>query len=235
MDACVHRRSPLRTEWRPIEQQVRDPDATSVNGLRNDIPIQQRAPLFLLARRACASNSLASSCYRASMVMPALAFALCVASIAQNLDSNSAQFSGLHFSAEDEGVKNAVPIPEDVWSLLKQDDDVREVLKRQSPTVKTLPREWFSAAFVHLHQANENDLVVQAEGPMMGANMTEFWVFRRDVTRSQLVLKIPAHDLLIRETESGGYKIIEASAITAATHVSTLTYKFDGNHYALSR
>jgi hypothetical protein len=169
------------------------------------------------------------------MVIPVLAFTLCIASVAQNLDSNPVQFSGLHFSAEDEGVKNAVPIPEDVWSLLKQDDDVLEVLKHQSPPVKTPPRTWFSAALVHLHGAIGNDLVVQGEGPMMGANVTEFWVFAETSRGPKLVLRIPAHDLLIRETESGGYRIIEASAITATAHVSTLTYKFDGNHYVLSR
>ena len=169
------------------------------------------------------------------MVIPVLAFTLCIASVIQNLDSNPVQFSGLHFSAEDEGVKNAVPIPEDVWSLLKQDGDVLEVLKHQSPTATTPPRTWFSAAFVHLHGAIGNDLVVQGEGPMMGANVTEFWVFAETSRGPKLVLRIPAHDLLIRETESGGYRIIEASAITAAAHVSTLTYKFDGNHYVRSR
>jgi hypothetical protein len=101
--------------------------------------------------------------------------------------------------------------------------------------VKTPANTWFSAAFVHLHGAIGNDLVVQGEGPMMGANVTEFWVFAETARGPKLVLKVPAHDLLIRETESGGYRIIEASAITAATHVSTLTYRFDGNHYVLSR
>ena len=70
---------------------------------------------------------------------------------------------------------------------------------------------------------------------MMGANVTEFWVFAETSRGPKLVLRIPAHDLLIRQTESGGYRIIEASAITAAAHVSTLTYKFDGNHYVRSR
>jgi hypothetical protein len=169
------------------------------------------------------------------MVIPVLAFTLCIASVAQNLDANPVHFSGMHFSAEDEGVKNAVPIPEDVWALLKQDDDVPEVLKHQNPTAKSSPRTWFSAAFVHLHQAIGNDFVVQGEGPMMGANMTGFWVFSETSRGPKLVLKISAHDLLIRDTKSGGYRIIEASAVTAATHVSTLTYKFDGDHYVLSR
>lgn len=156
------------------------------------------------------------------MLIPVLAFTLCIASVTQNLDSNPEQSSDLHFSAEDEGVKNAVPTPDGVWSLLKQDDDVREALQNQNSTVKTPPRTWVSAAIVHLHEASENDLVVQGQGPMMGANVTEFWVFAETSHGPKLVLKIPAHDLLIREARSGGYKIIEASAITAATHVSNV-------------
>jgi hypothetical protein len=52
--------------------------------------------------------------YPASMLIPVLAFTLCIASVAQNLDSNPEQSSDLHFSAEDESAKNAVPIPDGV-------------------------------------------------------------------------------------------------------------------------
>ena len=76
--------------------------------------------------------------------------------------------------------------------------------------------------------------MVQGEGAMMGANVTEFWVFAETPRGSRLVLKAPAHDLVIRDIASGGYKIIEASAVIAG-HVSTLTYKFDGNQYILYR
>jgi hypothetical protein len=168
------------------------------------------------------------------MFIPVLAVALSVASISPNSNANMSRSSDQHFSAEDDCVKNAVPIPGDVWSVLKQDTDVQEVLQHQNPPLKVLPRTWFCAAVVHLHGTSENDLVVQAEGEMRGANVTEFWVFAGAPQGLKLVLKIPAHDLMIRDIESGGYKIIEASAATAV-RVSTLIYKFDGHQYILYR
>jgi hypothetical protein len=156
------------------------------------------------------------------MLMTVLTVALSIA---------SASFDQ-HFSAEDDGVKNAVPIPDGVWSLLKHDTDVQKVLENQSPALKAPPRAWFSATVVHLHGESGNDLVVQGEGQMMGANVTEFWVFAETPRGPKLVLKVPAHDMVIRDAESGGYKVIEASAVIAG-RVSTRTYKFDRNQYNL--
>jgi hypothetical protein len=168
------------------------------------------------------------------MLIPVLAVALSVASVLSNSDANMLRSSDRHFSAEDDCVENAVPIPGEVWSVLKQDTDVQEVLRYQNPPLKVLPKTWFCAAVVHLHRTSGNDLVVQAEGKMTGANVTEFWVFAASPQGPKLVLKIPAHDLVIRDIESGGYKIIEASAVTAR-HVSTSIYKFDGHKYILYR
>jgi hypothetical protein len=150
------------------------------------------------------------------------------------LSHKSFQSSALHFSAEDEVVKNAVPIPDEVWSLLMEDIDVRDVLQHQTPPLSVPPKNWFSATFVHLHEQRENDLAVQGEGPMMGANVTEFWVFAATERGPKLVLKVPAHDLVLRNRVSNGYRVIEASAITAS-RVSTLTYSFDGSHYVPTR
>jgi hypothetical protein len=48
----------------------------------------------------------------------------------------------------------------------------------------------------------------------------------------ELLLKVSAHDLVIRDIESSGDKIIEASAVIAG-NVSTLIYKFNGSQYIL--
>jgi hypothetical protein len=167
------------------------------------------------------------------MLKAILCIALCIAAFASNL--NPLRHADLHFSAEDDSVKNAVPIPGDIWSLLKQDADVSDAAQNQTPPTKSPPRAWFSAARVHLHGSSANDLVVMGRGPIRGANMTTFWVFADTLRGRKLVLKLPAHDLVIRDAESDGYKIIDASAVIGAAHVSTLTYKFDGNHYILSR
>ncbi|WP_433963965.1 hypothetical protein [Tunturiibacter gelidiferens] len=177
------------------------------------------------------TNIKTALCHCAFMLLPKLAVALSIAVVSANPGTNPLQSSDLHFSAEDVDVKDAVPISDEIWSLLKEDIDVRDQLQRQNAPLKD-PKNWFSAAVVHLHKANEYDLVVQGEGPMMGANVTEFWVFAETKRGPKLVLKAPAHDLLLRNHVSNGYRIIEASAVTAL-RVSTLTYTFDGNHYVL--
>jgi hypothetical protein len=168
------------------------------------------------------------------MFMPVLVTMLSIASILPNSESNLLRSSDLHFSAEDAGVKNSVSIPNGVWLLLKQDADVQEVLENQNPPLKAPPRTWFSAVAVHLGGANGDVLVVQGESQMMGANVTEFWVFGEAPPGPKLLLKVSAHDLVIRDVESGGDKIIEASAVIAG-HVSTLIYKFNGSQYILYR
>jgi hypothetical protein len=193
------------------------------------------APFVEVGTDAVASSRARTTfCYRAVVLIFVLAVALSIASTSPISGLKLLLSSDQHFGAEDDAVNNAVPIPGGVWSLLKQDADVQEVLQHQNPPLKAPPRTWFSAAVIHLHGASGNDLVVQGEGRLMGANVTEFWVFTETPRGPKLVLKIPAHDLAIRDIESGGYKIIEASAVIAG-HVSTLTYKFDGNQYILYR
>jgi hypothetical protein len=168
------------------------------------------------------------------MFLPVLAVVLSVAQISQNPDSGWLRAADLHFSAEDFSVKNAVPIPDGIWSLLKQDTGVRELLQNRNPPLGDPPRAWFSATVAHLHGASENDLVVQAEGELSGANVTDFWVFAETPHGPRQVLKTSGHDLVIRNLKSDGYKIIEARAVIAG-HVSTLTYKFNGSQYILYR
>jgi hypothetical protein len=167
------------------------------------------------------------------MLIGLLSIALCIVSVASNAAVNALHHADLHFSAEN-SVKNAVPVPEAIWSLLKEDADVREVEERETPPIRNPPRNWFSAARVHLHTPRANDFIVQGEGPLMGANLSTFWVFGDTASGAKLLLKIPAHDLVIRDAESNGYKVIEASAVIAAAHVVTLTYKFNGERYLLS-
>ena len=72
------------------------------------------------------------------MLIPVLAVALNIASASSN-SPNLLRASDPHFSAENDGVKNAVPIPDGVWSLLKQDADVQRALDYQSPPLKAPP------------------------------------------------------------------------------------------------
>lgn len=165
------------------------------------------------------------------MLKAILSLALCIVAVTWNL--NPLQHADLHFSAEDDSVKNPVPIPEAIWLILQDDADVQTIEQHQTPPIRNPPRSWFSAARVHLHGSSANDLVVQGVGSIAGANVSTFWVFADTGRGPTLLLKTPAHDLVIRDAESNGYKVIEASAVIAAAHVVTLTYHFDGELYRL--
>jgi hypothetical protein len=134
------------------------------------------------------------------------------------------------FSAEDEGVKHPVVIPEPVLAILCNDERVRNELKYEKITPDHLPTSWFSAAEVHLSKPSERDLIVVAQGPLMGANVDVFWVFTRGGATYALALTIPAHDLIVEKSRSNGYRDLESMGATAAT-VTTVSFHYDGDHY----
>ena len=77
----------------------------------------------------------------------------------------------LQFSAEDEGVKRPVKIPEEVLAILRKDKLVHNVLEDQELTAEKLPSAWFSAAECRLGSSRQKDLIVTAVGPLVGANI----------------------------------------------------------------
>jgi hypothetical protein len=134
------------------------------------------------------------------------------------------------FSAEDEAVQHPVEIPEDAWKLLQADESVRNSLEGEKLSVEQLPRSWFSAAAVHLHDAATSDLIVEGEGLLRGANVNPFWVFVRTGKGLKLAMMIPAHDLILGSQRYRGYKMIEAASMNCCT-VFTWRLRFDGERY----
>ena len=139
-----------------------------------------------------------------------------------------------HFSAEDESVKNPIAIPDDVLALLRQDKMVRSSLEYEGIPPEKLPLSWFSASAIHLSGPGEPDLIVAAEGPLMGANVENFWVFRHTDHGYDLVLNAPAHDLIVVRTVWNKLREIEVLGATAAS-VHTVRLRFDGRRYVLYR
>jgi hypothetical protein len=135
-----------------------------------------------------------------------------------------------HFSAEDESVNHPAEIPAVVFAILAKDETVHRVLRNQDISVANLPASWFSAAQAQLGGAGEKDFIVAAEGPLMGANISPFWVFIHDSRGYKLVLSISVHDLVVKRTRSHGYKDLELDAMTAST-ITTARFRFDGNEY----
>jgi hypothetical protein len=132
------------------------------------------------------------------------------------------------FSAEDEGVKKPVPVPDTVMALLV--NEVRGAMETADPPVTTPPASWFSASEVSLGPGKLKDLIVVGEPPLSGANTQAFWVFRNTGNGYELVLTAPAHDLEVKNHRSQGYRDIEMSAVTAGEFHSVL-FRFDGKRY----
>lgn len=132
------------------------------------------------------------------------------------------------FSVEDETVNKPVTIPEDVLATLKKDDLVTSEIEN-NPDEK-MSRSWFSASAIHLSTGNRADLIVVAEPPIAGANVSMFWVFRSTARGHILVLETGGHDLAVKRGSSQGYRDIETFSVTMQMFTSIL-YKFDGKTY----
>ncbi len=141
-----------------------------------------------------------------------------------------AQFVQRHFSAEDTGVKRPIPVPEDVLDILRKDEGVRAVLEGQKILEEALPPSWFAASAIHLSTRTASDYVLQGEGPISGANVTTFWIFRSTARGHQLILTATAHDLVVGHKRRNGYLEIETMSATAS-EVTTVWYKFGSRRY----
>jgi len=135
-----------------------------------------------------------------------------------------------HFSAEEDGVKKPIPIPEAVLATLKQDEHICSVLEYENISAEKIPASWFSASAIHLNRPDQLDLVVMGIGPLRGANVITFWVFATTARGYELVLMAPAHDLIVKNTRWKGYREIELVSMTAL-EISTVLVRFDGERY----
>src|SRR6185437_5775044 len=113
------------------------------------------------------------------------------------------------FSAEDSGLRNPIPIPKDVLALLIRDKGVQDELEYDHLSVEKLPTSWFSASTIHLSASDKPSIIVQAEGPLLGANVTTFWVFNTTARGHELVLTASAHHLIVKNKRWKGYRVIE--------------------------
>jgi len=161
-----------------------------------------------------------------------IALAFSAPAVAQSNHSRSSEQT--QFSAEDEGVEKPVEIPDDVLTILRQDELVRNTLQYEKLPAEKLPRSWFSASTIHLSNSGESDLIVAAEGPLVGANVEVFWLFRAVALGHELVLMAPAHDFVIKRKTWMGYREIELTAATAV-QLSDAYLRWNGEKYVTFR
>jgi hypothetical protein len=162
-------------------------------------------------------------------ILVALAVLLaCTTQIADGKTKHPAEQTS--FSAEDTSVKKPAVIPQDVLAALSRDELVRNVLENEDIPAEKIPASWFSASAIHLGNAREVDLIVMSVGPVHGANVTMFWIFRPTAYGQELIFTGGGHDLRVKSTRWNGYRDIETLAVTMQK-VSTVFYRFDGKKY----
>jgi hypothetical protein len=162
---------------------------------------------------------------RAAVLISLLAVLLGVAQPARTQAAEQTDFS-----AEEESVSKPAVLPPAVKQILADDRMVSGVLKYEG--LQELPDKWLAASIVHLDGLSEMDLLVEGEGPLRGANVNSFWIFRPTSTGFIQILYTPAHDLTIKRSRARGYRDIEIVSLTAM-RMLTAEYKFDGNEYKL--
>jgi hypothetical protein len=135
------------------------------------------------------------------------------------------------FNAEDDGVQHPVALPEQVKALLRQQDAVQYQLKDANLEASQLPDSWFSASAIHLHaDGSQPDLIVQAEGPLLGANVDTFWILLASDNGYRLVLTISTHSLNVLPARWKGYRRLEVADTTCCA-IGIARYRFNGTGY----
>ena len=135
------------------------------------------------------------------------------------------------FSAEDEAVRKPVPLPVDVMDLLKQDRFVQDTLEGEKLSSDSLPKSWFSGSALRLGPRTD-DLIVEANGPLVGANVNSFWVFLAGSHGHRLVLNAPTHNLKVEDHRTNGYRDITLISAVAG-RINTTQLRFNGHEYVL--
>ena len=119
-----------------------------------------------------------------------------------------------------------------VWTVLKQDEEVKESLAMKKVSDAQTKLAWFDVAIVHLGKPDEIDYIISRQGPMNGAHSTVFWVLLQRPLGIKLGLRVFADALDILSVRGNGYKKIDAAYFSGAG-VTDMKYRFDGASYQM--
>ena len=107
-------------------------------------------------------------------------------------------------------------------------------MRNESPALALFPPNWVQCYPVHLGAKNETDYVVMGIGPLLGANVTSFWVYRLINEFPVLVMQAPEFAIELLKTRHNGLLDIQLSSATAVT-LNEVILRFDGRRYVRSR
>ncbi len=131
-------------------------------------------------------------------------------------------------------IEHPVPVPPDVLKLLLTTREGKEGLARASDLQKQNPGQMFRAAEVHLHGADEADLVIEGITPMANGDHDWFWIVRPAGKRPRLVLFAGGNSLEVQDSRTNLYRDISSVWIYPKETLVTF-YRFDGKKYVFKK
>jgi hypothetical protein len=159
----------------------------------------------------------------ASVILVAAIVTTSLAATQKQRPSKESPREQADFGADQEKLDRPVPVPDQVVQAIRDVD--------KAPPDE-LPAEWLLASGIHLDGPNEIDLIVLGTGGLRGAHTVPFWVFRKKQTGYELVLATGGDGLSVLKTRWKGFREINALGIGfAGREITTVTYRFDGQHY----
>jgi hypothetical protein len=147
-----------------------------------------------------------------------------------------------------EPIQVPAQIPATAVRALSAEGTVSNCLKSKAIPLEKLPAEWFTASIIHLHRANEADLVVV---PAMESGSdksksdcwdlvkfkgsdryegTLFWILRQNGRDYEVVLSKDAPQLIIGPTRSRGFQTLEVLDI-GLDFIGSDYREFNGKRY----
>jgi hypothetical protein len=133
---------------------------------------------------------------------------------------------------ENNSIQRPVPLSPSALKALLQRKEIRDNLRGLADSDRNNLAQFFSAAEVHLSEADQIDLVVMGKPPMSGADNTWFWVIRSARKDPLAVLFAGGYSLELLASRTNRYCDIRATW-SSPQETSTRIYKFDGTRYKL--
>jgi hypothetical protein len=151
-----------------------------------------------------------------------------------------AQTPQSNFSAEDGRVHHPVRIPDAVFRALAEHEASRMYLEDESGASRdgqkpTPPKpDWYSAEKLRSPSSEIELYMVQGIGPLLGANVTQFWlVSYKAGTRQAVILWYePEHYVSLRYRAGDPYPEIDAAKMSAV-HIWNARFRYLNGRYVV--
>ena len=175
-----------------------------------------------------------------------LAIVIAPAGLIQSQSQSVQNQQQTEFSMEREivPIRRPITLPEAGVQVLKKDSAVSSCAADENLPNDQILQTWFVASEIDLAQQGEPGLIVlpaevfspstmkpAPNGCFLGPYTMTFWVLGKIGDGYKVILRVNAHDLIVRKNRRNGYRDIETS-ISNMHGSTTELYGFDGLKYS---